>query len=59
MSQMINLEDKLQLEYYKLQKTFEGAIILKDETGTLILLLKLKDQAIPKVIRRLKKLLKR
>ena len=33
-SQMINLEDKLQLEYYKLQKTFEGAIILKDETGT-------------------------
>ena len=32
-TQMIDLEDKLQLEYYKLQKTFEGAIALKDETG--------------------------
>ena len=33
-TQMIDLEDKLQLEYYKLQKTFDGAITLKDETGT-------------------------
>ena len=33
-AQMIDLEDKLQLEYYKLQKTFDGAITLKDETGT-------------------------
>ena len=32
--QMLDLEGKLQLEYYKLQKTFEGAIALKDETGT-------------------------
>lgn len=32
-TQMIDLEDKLQLEYYKLQKTFDGAITLKDETG--------------------------
>ena len=31
--QMIDLEGKLQLEYYKLQKTFEGAIELKEETG--------------------------
>ena len=30
---MIDLEGKLQLEYYKLQKTFEGAIMLKEETG--------------------------
>ena len=33
-TQLIDLEGKLQLEYYKLQKTFEGAIELKDETGT-------------------------
>ena len=32
-TQMIDLEGKLQLEYYKLQKTFEGAITLKDEIG--------------------------
>ena len=31
--QMIDLEGKLQLEYYKLQKTFEGAISLKEEKG--------------------------
>lgn len=31
--QMIDLEGKLQLEYYKLQKTFEGAILLKEEKG--------------------------
>ena len=30
---MIDLEGKLQLEYYKLQKTFEGEITLKEETG--------------------------
>jgi type I restriction enzyme R subunit len=30
---MIDLEGKLQLEYYKLQKTFEGAIKLNEETG--------------------------
>lgn len=30
---MIDLEGKLQLEYYKLQKTFEGAIELNEETG--------------------------
>lgn len=34
MVQMIDLEDKLQLEYYKLQKTFEGQIELKEETGS-------------------------
>ena len=33
-TQMIDLEGKLQLEYYKLQKTFEGAIMLKEEPGT-------------------------
>ena len=32
-AQMIDLENKLQLEYYKLQKTFEGAIALKKESG--------------------------
>ena len=32
--QMIDLEGKLKLEYYKLQKTFEGSISLKDEKGT-------------------------
>ena len=32
-TQMIDLEGKLKLEYYKLQKTFEGAITLKEETG--------------------------
>ena len=32
-SEMINLEGKLQLEYYKLQKTFEGSIELKEEAG--------------------------
>ena len=32
--QMIDLEGKLQLEYYKLQKTFEGAIALKYETSS-------------------------
>lgn len=32
-TQMIDLEGKLQLEYYKLQKTFEGAITLEEETG--------------------------
>ena len=31
--QMIDLEGKLQLEYYKLQKTFEGSIGLKDVVG--------------------------
>ena len=30
---MIDLEGKLQLEYYKLQKTFEGSIALKEEPG--------------------------
>ena len=30
---MIDLEGKLQLEYYKLQKTFVGAIPLKEEPG--------------------------
>lgn len=30
---MIDLEGKLQLEYYKLQKTFEGAIMLKEAPG--------------------------
>lgn len=33
-TQMIDLEGKLQLEYYKLQKTFEGTITLKEESGT-------------------------
>ena len=33
-TQMIDLEGKLQLEYYKMQKTFEGAITLKEEIGT-------------------------
>ena len=32
-TEMINLEGKLQLEYYKLQKTFEGSIMLKEEPG--------------------------
>lgn len=32
-TQMIDLEGKLQLEYYKLQKTFEGAITLKEEAA--------------------------
>ena len=31
--QMIDLEGKLQLEYYKLQKTFEGSISLKQQPG--------------------------
>ena len=31
--QMIDLEGKLQLEYYKLQKTFEGPITLNEEKG--------------------------
>ena len=31
--QMIDLEGKLQLEYYKLQKTFEGSIELQQEPG--------------------------
>ena len=31
--QIIDLEGKLQLEYYKLQKAFEGEIELKEETG--------------------------
>ncbi len=29
-TKMIDLEDKLKLEYYKLQKTYEGAILLND-----------------------------
>lgn len=33
-TQLIDLEGKLQLEYYKLQKTFEGAIMLKEEVGS-------------------------
>ena len=33
---MIDLEGKLQLEYYKLQKTFDGAISLKEETGVYV-----------------------
>ena len=32
---MIDLEGKLQLEYYKLQKTFEGSITLDEETGVI------------------------
>ena len=32
-TQMLDIEGKLRLEYYKLQKTFEGAIGLKDEAG--------------------------
>ena len=32
-TQMIDLEGKLKLEYYKLQKTYEGAIALNQETG--------------------------
>ena len=32
---MIDLEDKLKLEYYKLQKTFEGPISLREETGVI------------------------
>lgn len=32
-TQMIDLEGKLKLEYYKLQKTFEGSIGLKDGPG--------------------------
>ncbi len=31
--QMMDLEGKLKLEYYKLKKTFEGAIPLKEEPG--------------------------
>ena len=31
--QPLDLDGKLKLEYYKLQKTFEGAIELKEETG--------------------------
>lgn len=31
--EMIDLEGKLRLEYYKLEKTFEGAISLQEETG--------------------------
>ena len=31
--EMIDLEGKLKLEYYKLQKTFEGAIELSDQKG--------------------------
>ncbi|HCK88777.1 MAG TPA: restriction endonuclease subunit R, partial [Erysipelotrichaceae bacterium] len=31
-TQMIDLEDKLQLEYYKLQKTFEGSIQLENQS---------------------------
>ena len=31
--QMIDLEGKLQLEYYKLQKTFQGSIELQEEPG--------------------------
>lgn len=34
--QMIDLEGKLKLEYYKLQKTFEGSIDLKEEKGVYI-----------------------
>lgn len=30
---MVDLEGKLKLEYYKLQKTFEGAITLQEEKG--------------------------
>ncbi len=30
---MIDLEGKLRLEYYKLQKTFEGSIALAEENG--------------------------
>ena len=33
-TQMLDLAGKLQLEYYRLQKTFEGEIALKDEVGT-------------------------
>ncbi len=33
-TQMIDLEDKLKLEYYKLQKTFEGEIQLKEVPGS-------------------------
>lgn len=33
-TQLLDLAGKLQLEYYKLQETFKGAIALKDETGT-------------------------
>ena len=33
-TQTIDLEGKLQLEYYKLQKNFEGAIMLKKEGGS-------------------------
>ena len=34
-TQMIDLEGKLKLEYYKLQKTFEGAITLDDGKGVI------------------------
>lgn len=33
-TQLLDLAGKLQLEYYRLQKTFEGEIALQDETGT-------------------------
>ena len=32
-TQMLDLEGKLKLEYYKLQKTFSGSIILREEPG--------------------------
>ena len=32
-TQMIDLEGKLKLEYYKLQKTFEGSVRLEEEPG--------------------------
>lgn len=32
-TEMVDLEGKLQLEYYKLQKTYEGSINLREETG--------------------------
>ena len=34
-TQMIDLEGKLRLEYYKLQKTFDGPIVLREGTGIL------------------------
>ena len=35
-TQMIDLEGKLKLEYYKLQKTFEGSISLKEVPGVYV-----------------------
>ena len=32
--EMVDIESKLKLEYYKLQKTFEGAITLEERKGT-------------------------